>query len=99
MFLSFALLIFTGIFAKNLNYNAVSGLKAVAYPAHVEISWKNNAGFNYEVYCSTDNGKKFNKLAETDLDNYFDFVDVTASGEKLKFTEFYPKVLVQKELI
>ena len=83
MFLSFALLIFTGIFAKNLNYNAVSGLKAVAYPAHVEISWKNNAGFNYEVYCSTDNGKKFNKLAETDLDNYFDFVDVTASGEEL----------------
>lgn len=96
MFLSFALLIFTGIFAKNLNYNAVSGLKAVAYPAHVEISWKNNAGFNYEVYCSTDNGKKFNKLAETDLDNYFDFVDVTASGEKLKIYRILPKGISTK---
>lgn len=59
--------------AKDMNYIVPSGMKATAYPAHNELIWNNKTGFIYEIYRSTNDGKKFVKCAETCTDFYLDF--------------------------
>lgn len=67
------MLIFGAIKAENPKYVVPFNLNAKAYPAHVELNWQNRTGFVYEIYRSTNNGKKFVKCAETTADSYLDF--------------------------
>ena len=60
-------------FAQN-NYVLPSQFKAVNFPAHVELTWKNYQGFTYNIYRSADNGKTYVKIAETNQAYYFDFI-------------------------
>lgn len=48
------------------------GMKAEAYPAHVELQWNNNRGFAWEIYRST-GGEAFVKCGETTNDYFHDF--------------------------
>jgi len=70
------------ISAEQTNYVVPKGLKAVAYPAHVELNWENRNGFVYEIYRSTDAGKSFTKAGETDSDSYMDFFGKPVDKEK-----------------
>lgn len=48
-------------------------LKATAYPAHVELSWVNRTGFEYNVYRSTNQGRSFVCVGTTTEGFYLDF--------------------------
>lgn len=57
-------------------------LNAVAYPAHTELNWQNKESLIYEIYRSTDDGKKFFKSGETNTGSYLDFFDTTVTKEE-----------------
>lgn len=71
----FAFILSVVAFAQGNNpkYIVPFHLKATAYPAHVEISFQNRTGFEYEIFRSTNGGRKFVKVAETNKDFYLDF--------------------------
>jgi len=48
------------------------GMKAEAFPAHVELQWNNNRGFTWEIYRSVA-GSAFVKCGETTGDYFLDF--------------------------
>ena len=64
--------IFGNCVAEKVNYVVPGGLKGVGYPAHTELSWKNQDGFIYEIYRS-DGNNNFSKIAESKSDHYLDF--------------------------
>ncbi|MCE5330743.1 MAG: DUF3131 domain-containing protein [Bacteroidales bacterium] len=87
-------LLFCGnCFAGNANYVVPNGLKAKAYPAHVELSWENRNSFVYELYRSTDGGKKFIKQGETVSNDYLDFFGTTVQKEQTFIYRILPKGL------
>jgi len=84
------------ISAEKINYVVPNGLKAKAYPAHVELSWENRGSFVYELYRSTDGGKKFTKLGETVSNDYMDFLGTTVQKEQTFIYRILPKGLSLK---
>ena len=70
-------------FSENKDYVTINGLLAKAYPAHVELSWKNTQAFTYEIYRSVDGGKKFYKLTTCSENYYLDFFGMPLSKEQL----------------
>ena len=50
--------------AEKQNYVVPKEMKGVGYPAHTELSWKNQNGFIYEIYRS-DGNDNFSKIKET----------------------------------
>lgn len=83
----------TNIYATNPNYVVPFGLKGIAYPAHTELTWKNNTGFVYEIYRSTDKGKKFTKLTEVNSNLYLDFFGKSVLKEQTFIYRIVPKGL------
>lgn len=77
--------------AANPNYVVPFELKGTAYPAHTELSWKNNTGFVYEIYRSTDNGMKFKKLTEVNSNFYLDFFGKPVLKEQTFIYRIVPK--------
>jgi len=69
-------------------------LKAVGYDAHVEISFKNPAGFIYELYLLNKEGKESSKRAEISSSFYLDFVG--EYGKNLHLT--YRSVLKEMDV-
>lgn len=59
--------------AENPKYFVPYELKATAFPAHVEITWDNRKGFEYEIYRSTNQAKKHVKVGQTNQGVFFDF--------------------------
>lgn len=53
-------------------FHVPQGMKADAYPAHVELRWKNNTGFTYEIFRSVE-GAPFVQCGETSCDYFLDF--------------------------
>lgn len=84
-------LICANIYAATPNYVVPFELKGTAYPAHTELTWKNNTGFVYEIYRSTDNGMKFKKLAEENSNLYLDFFGKPAIKEQTFVYRIVPK--------
>jgi len=89
-------LILANAFATNPNYVVPSGMKGHAYPAHIELNWQNRTGFIYEIYRSTDKGKKFIKLTETNSDTYMDFFGQTLQKEQTYIYRILPKGIAPK---
>jgi len=84
------------ISAEKINYVVPNELKATAYPAHVELSWENRGSFVYELYRSTDGGKKFTKQGETVSNDYMDFLGKTVQKEQTFIYRILPKGLSLK---
>ncbi|MGB4414388.1 MAG: glucoamylase family protein [Paludibacter sp.] len=93
---SLLILILANAFATNPNYVVPSGMKGRAYPAHIELNWQNRTGFIYEIYRSTDKGKKFIKLTETNSDTYMDFFGQTLQKEQTYIYRILPKGIAPK---
>ncbi|MFA5046927.1 MAG: glucoamylase family protein [Paludibacter sp.] len=91
--ISFLFIIFGTISAEQTNYIVPKAMKAVAYPAHVELSWENKNGFIYEIYRSTDAGKSFTKAGKTDRDSYMDFFGKPVDKEKTFVYRILPEGL------
>lgn len=66
-------------------------INAAAYPAHVELTWPNRTGFVYDIYRSTDGGKKYVKVGESTTDFYHDFFGKPVAKEQ----QFTYRVLPQ----
>ena len=81
----------SNINATTPNYVVPFELKGIAYPAHTELTWRNNTGFVYEIYRSTDNGKKFTKLAEVNSNLYLDFFGKPVTNEQTFIYRILPK--------
>lgn len=71
--IGFLVITFGSCVAQKVNYIVPEKLLAKSYPAHVELTWNNRAGFIYEIFRSTDGGKNFKKAGETDTNSYMDF--------------------------
>jgi hypothetical protein len=82
--------------ASPANYILPKELKAKAYPAHVELTWKNTPGFDYEIYRSTDSGKKFVKVGETNYSYYLDFCGRQKQTGQILTYRILPKGLNNK---
>lgn len=68
------------------------GMKAAAYPAHVELQWNNNRGFTWEVYRSV-SGSEFVKCGETRAEFYHDFFGNPVGQPTLFIYRIVPKGL------
>ena len=90
---SFLILTFSNSFAENPNYVVPEALTGTGYPGHTELTWKNRTGFTYEIYRSTDGGKKFLKRTETSSDNFLDFFGKGIQKEQLYIYRVMPKGL------
>ena len=71
-------------FAQN-NYVLPSQITAQSFPAHVELRWKNYSGFTYNIYRTTNNGKSYLKIAETDQAYYLDFIGKTSKNVSVTY--------------
>ena len=78
------------------NYVVPLELKGQAYPAHTELSWVNRTGFVYEIYRSTDGGKKYVKAGETSAGYYLDFFGKTVEYDQTYVYRILPKGLSLK---
>ncbi len=83
--------------AENPKYLVPSDLKAIAYPAHVEITFQNNTGFEYEVYRSMNQGKKFVKTGETNKGYFLDFFGKPVESESSFIYRVLPKGMSMKD--
>ncbi|MDD3322333.1 MAG: glucoamylase family protein [Paludibacter sp.] len=92
------IIIFGTLIAETPKYVVPSGMKATAYPAHVELNWKNTQGFIYEIYCSTDNGKTFDLKNENCSDTYLDFFKKPVTTDKKIIYKIIPKGLSVKSI-
>jgi len=81
---------FGTISAKEPNYVVPGELRGQAYPAHVELTWQNPAGFTYEVYRSVDGGIEFTKQGETCTDSYLAFFGKPVEKEQNQLYRILP---------
>lgn len=58
------------------------GMKADAWPAHVEVQWNNNRGFTYDIYRSV-GGAAFEHCGTTADDRFFDFFGTPVAAPTL----------------
>lgn len=72
-------------------------IKAQAYPAHIELSFKNITGFTYDIYRSSNMGKSFVKVGETTADFYLDFFGKPVEKEFVFVYRILPKGLNIKD--
>lgn len=94
------LLIFSAIGyinAENLKFKVPYELKAVAYPAHVEITFQNRTGFVYQVYRSVNQGKNFVKAGETSEGFFLDFFGNPVTAETIFVYRILPKGMNPKD--
>lgn len=89
--ISIFLCIIGNVFSENNNYVSINGLFAESYPAHVELNWKNNTAFTYEIFRSVDGGKKFVKLTTTTTNYYLDFFGKPLTKEQIFIYRVLPK--------
>ena len=82
---------FITIEAQSKNFVIPEQLKAQPYPAHVELNWQNRTGFIYEIYRSTDNGKYFIKVGESNTDTFMDFFGKSVEKEQTFIYRILPK--------
>ncbi|MGL4293251.1 MAG: glucoamylase family protein [Bacteroidales bacterium] len=75
LFLSLFLILVmvSGLFAQGA-YIVPTSLSATGYAAHVELSWINHSGFEYNIYASPGNSNHFTFRGKTSGNTYFDFV-------------------------
>jgi len=97
LLLTFLLFTFGTISAKEPTYIVPGALKGQAYPAHVELTWQNPAGFTYEVYLSTDAGILFTKQGETCTDSYQAFFGKPVEKEQKQLYRILPKGITVKD--
>ncbi len=83
--------------AQSQNYVVPATMTATAYPAHVELNWKNIQVFTYDIYCSKDAGKTFELKTETTSDYYLDFVGKATGKEQKLIYRIVPKGLSVKD--
>ncbi|MDO9634263.1 MAG: glucoamylase family protein [Paludibacter sp.] len=92
----FFIVFFGQAIAQNPTYIVPFGLKAKAYPAHVELSWVNRTGFQYEIYRSINQGKVFEFCGETSSAYYMDFFGKPVAKEQTFIYRIIPKGLSVK---
>lgn len=68
-----------------------STMKAEAWPAHIELTFENYQGFDYEILRSVDGGKKFIKCGETTASQYLDFFGKPVSKKTTFIYRILPK--------
>ncbi|HOL30168.1 MAG TPA: hypothetical protein PLH58_07985, partial [Paludibacteraceae bacterium] len=73
------------------NFTVPSTMKAEAWPAHVELTFENYQGFDYEIYRSKEGGKNFIKCGETSTGQYMDFFGKPVSKEETFIYRILPK--------
>lgn len=61
------------------------GIKAVPYPAHIELSWNAKSGVTYEIYRSNGNENKFVKYHETKEGFLIDFPTKESVAKKYSY--------------
>ncbi|NCB67650.1 MAG: beta-glucosidase [Bacteroidia bacterium] len=83
--------------AESPKYFVPFELKASAYPAHVEITFHNRTGFEYEVYRSQNQGKKFVKAGETNKGYFLDFFGKPVASESTFVYRVLPKGMSLKD--
>jgi len=83
--------------AESPKYFVPFELKASAYPAHVEITFHNRTGFEYEVYRSLNQGKKFVKAGETNKGYFLDFFGKPVASESTFIYRVLPKGMSLKD--
>jgi hypothetical protein len=74
-----------------------STMKAEAWPAHIELTFENYQGFDYEIFRSVDGGKKFIKCGETTASQYLDFFGKPVSKKTTFIYRILPKGLDIKD--
>ncbi|MDD3078745.1 MAG: glucoamylase family protein [Paludibacter sp.] len=80
------LLLSTFVFAAEpADKVAPKSLIATAYPAHVEITWANTQGFDYEIYRLTEGNRKFEKCTESEKSVYLDFIGDGNQGRTVTY--------------
>ena len=87
------ILILGGVATANTAYIVPFELKAQAYPAHVELSWVNRTGFQYEIYRSVNQGKRFDYCGTTTAAYYLDFFGKPVEKEQVFVYRILPKGL------
>ncbi|MEA4985440.1 hypothetical protein SDC9_109695 [bioreactor metagenome] len=87
------ILISGGVATANTAYIVPFELKAQAYPAHVELSWVNRTGFQYEIYRSVNQGKRFDYCGTTTAAYYLDFFGKPVEKEQVFVYRILPKGL------
>jgi len=99
LILTLLLATFGTISAKEPTYILPSDLKGQAYPAHVELTWQNPAGFTYDIYLSTDTGKIFTKLGETGSDYFLAFFGKPVDKVQNQLYRILPKGISVKDQV
>ncbi len=89
-------LISGSVATANPAYIVPPELKAQAYPAHVELSWVNRTGFQYEIYRSVNQGQKFDYCGTTTAAYYLDFFGKPVEKEQIFYYRILPKGLSVK---
>lgn len=90
------LVTFGKLIAETTVYIVPADLKATAYPAHVELSWESRMGFQYEIYRSVNQGKKFELCGVTTSAYYMDFFGKPIGKEQVFIYRILPKGLSVK---
>lgn len=79
--------------AKDQRYVVPADMKAQVFAGHVELSWRNQQGFTYEIYRSVDDGDHFTRQGETNSACFLDFL-----GESIQKEEEYMYRIIPKGL-
>lgn len=91
--ISILILSFGYCFGQKLNYVIPANLKGAGYSAHIELTWENKNGYVYEIYRSDDGNSNFSKIAESNKDNYMDFIGKPLVKEQTFSYRIMPKGL------
>ncbi len=72
--LSLLLISWSGsIYSQRGEYVVPAKMRGVSYPGHIELNWKNETGFTYEIYRKGENERRWIKRGVTSENYYLDF--------------------------